>query len=324
MAGVKSYVRLWPLAIAAVGLAGIVYAVFRMQEGGPVADDATEPDAPAGEAGPNEHFEKVRPHKVDEFSTYRGKVKAGGGVEIRAPQGMLVPIEKIHHEIGDFVKKGDVLITLNRTQIDSAITKAKAEGRSDDEKRFRGYLDFVQLKAPCDGVVDQVYRTLGEIPIDLNAQGQGIPLMTLQNKDAYRFIVRVPLDVQRTSMPLGTSYDVVLESDLGVVKGAVIEYQQPEGTDIPVVIALEPHEGIADELWGSVRVASGQAEVGLVPKSAVVKRGDVPIVRVWDAATRSVGERTVKLGEEIGPDVVILAGAYEGDSVIVPGPERAQ
>jgi multidrug efflux pump subunit AcrA (membrane-fusion protein) len=319
MAGVKSYTRLWPLGVAAVGLAGLVYAALQMRGGHETAEDTAAADAPPGEAGPNEHFEKVRRHLVDEFSTYRGKVKAGSAIDVRAPRGMRVPVVKIHHESGDFVKKGDLLVTLDRTQVDKAIAKAKAEGRTDDEKRFRGYLDFVEIRAPCDGVVDQIQRTLGEVPID-----DGIGLMTLQNRDAYCFVVRVPLDVQQLSMPLATSFDVVLEGDLGTVKGTVIEFDKPEGTDVPVVLALEPHEGIEDQLNGTVRVASGRVEAGLLPKTAVVKRGDVPIVRVWDASARSVGERTVRLGEEIGPDVVILAGAFEGDSVVVPGPERSQ
>ena len=313
MAGVKSYARLWPVAVAAIGVAGLVFAAFRMQGDGD-ANDGAEPAAPTGEAGPNEHFEKVRPHLVDEFSTYRGKVKAGSAIDVRAPRGMRVPIEKIHHETGDFVKKGELLVTLNRTQIDKAIEKAKAEGRTDDEKRFRGYLDFVEIRAPCDGVVDQIQRTLGEVPID-----DGIGLMTLQNKDAYRFVVKVPLDVQQLSMSLGVKFEVVLDHDLGTVNGAVIEFQNPEGGDIPVVLALEPHEGIEDQLDGTIRVASGRAEAGLVPKTAIVMRGDVPVVRVWDAESRSTVDKTVRLGVEIGPDVVILAGAFEGDSVIVPG-----
>jgi len=324
MAGLRSYARLWPVAVAAVGIAGLVYAAFRMQDDGGNKGDGADAPAPAGEAGPNEHFEKVRPHLVDEFSTYRGKVKAGSATPVRAPQGMRVPIEKIHHETGDFVKKGDLLITLNRTQIDKAIEKAKAEGRSDDEKRFRGYLDYVELRAPCDAVVGEIYRTLGEIPIDTNAEGQGMPLMTLVNKDAFQFVVRVPIDVQQRSMAMGAKFEVTLDNELGAVRGAVIEFEQAEGSDIPVHLALEPREGIDAELEGTVRVASGRAEAGLVPKTAIVMRGDVPVVRVWDPAARSVGERTVKLGAEIGPDVVILAGAFEGDSVIVPGPERSQ
>jgi hypothetical protein len=320
MAPVKSYARLWPLAFAAVGAAGLVYAGIQWMrpDRQEVAID-DEPEAPIVDPGENEHYELVRPHLVDEFSTYRGAVMAGSPIEVRAPQGMLVPIVKIHHEAGEFVKKGDVLVTFHRPQIDDAIEKAKAKGDTVDETRFRGYLDFVELKAPCDGVVDKIWRTLGETPID-----NGPPVITLQNEEAFRFVVRVPADVQQMSMALGLKFDVELEADIGAVAGTVAEFLPPQVNDVPVVLALAPHQGIEDRLGGTVRVASGRVEAGLVPKSAVTLRGKVPIVRIWDPESKSITERTVKLGAEIPPDVVILAGAFAKDSIVVPGRKAPQ
>lgn len=320
MAPVRSYVRLWPLAFAALGVAGLVVAGLRWirpPEEPSSADEA--PEVPVVDPGENEHFEEVRPHLVDEFTTYKGEVAAGSPIEVRVPKGMLVPIVKIHHEQGDFVKKGDVLVTFHRPQIDDAIEKAKAKGDTDAEARFRSYLEYVELRAPCDGVVDKHYQTLGEIPIDV-----GPPVMTLQNKDSYRFVVRVPADVQQMSMALGTKFDVELEGDLGTVAGTVTEFQPPLGAEVPVVLSLAPHQGIEDRLSGTVRVASGRIEAGLVPKSAVTMRGTVPVVRIWDSDSKSITERTVKLGREIGPDVVVLAGAFAKDSVVVPGRRAPQ
>jgi hypothetical protein len=315
MAPVKSYARLWPLAFAAIGLAGFVYAAWQWTRPAPQQSvEELEPVAPDVDAGENEHFEQVRPHLVDEFSTYKGEVQAGSPIEVRVPRGMLVPVVKIHHEPGDFVKKDDVLVTFHRPQIDDAIAKAKARGDTDAEARFRSYLEFVELKAPCDGVVDKIWRTLGEIPID-----DGPAVVTLQDKESFRFVVRVPADVQQMSMSLGKKFDVELEGDLGTVTGTVVEFLPPMGTDVPVVLALAPHAGIEDRLSGTVRVASGRVEAGLVPKSAVTMRGKVPVVRIWDPESKSISERTVKLGAEIPPDVVILAGAFAKDSVVVPG-----
>jgi multidrug efflux pump subunit AcrA (membrane-fusion protein) len=319
MADVKSYARLWPLAFAAVGVAGFAYAAFQWFRADPMPVDIAENTAPIVDTGPNEHYETVRTHLVDELSTYRGEVKAGSPIPVRAPQGMRVPIKQIHHEQGDFVKKGDVLVSFPREPIDKAIAEAKAKGDTVNEERFRSYLDFVELKAPCDGVVDQIWRTLGEVPID-----EGIPVITLQDRTAFRFVVRVPGDVQRQSMALSAKFDVELDDDLGTVKGTVSAFDPPVGTDVPVVLSLEPHEGIADRTAGAVRVASGRIEAGLVPRTAVTKRGDVPIVRVWDPVSKSITERTVKLGETIGPDVVVLGGAFAGDSVVVPGRKPPQ
>ena len=319
MADVKTYVRFWPLAFAAVGVLGFGYAAFQWMRTDPMPVDIASDDSPVVDTGPDEHYEKVRPHLVDELSTYRGEVKAGSPIQVRAPQGMQIPIVRIHHEQGEFVKKGDVLVTFAREPLDKAIQEAKAKGDTVKETRFRSYLDSVELKAPCDGIVDQIYRTLGEVPID-----EGIPVITLQDRSAFRFVVRVPGDVQRQSMALSTKFDVELDDDLGIVKGTVSGFDPPVGSDVPVVLALEPHEGIADRTVGAVRVASGRIEAGLIPRTAVTKHGDVPIVRVWDPVSKSITERTVKLGDAIGPDFVVLGGVFEGDSIVVPGRKPPQ
>jgi multidrug efflux pump subunit AcrA (membrane-fusion protein) len=45
----------------------------------------------------------------------------------------------------------------------------------------------------------------------------------------------------------------------------------------------------------------------------------VAIARVWDPSSKSITERTLKLGENVGADVVVLGGVFAGDSVVVPG-----
>lgn len=313
MAEVTSYTRLWPLAVAAVGVVGLVYAAVKATSD-PAPDDFEGADAPEVDPGPNERFEKVRKHFVDDFSTFRGRVRAGSPFQVRVPAGMRVPISKIHREPGTFVKKGDLLVSFHRPQIDKAIEKALAEGRTADAERFRGYLDYVELKAERDGVVGEYFRTLGEVPID-----EGIPVLTLQDKDSYAFVVPVPGDVQRTSMPLGSKFKVELEAEKGVVEGTVTEFEGGTADSVSVVLALAPHEGIEDQLAGEVRVATGRIEAGLIPKTAVTMSGPVPTVRAWDPVSKSIETRTLRLGEEVGPDVVVLAGVFEGDTVLVPG-----
>jgi hypothetical protein len=318
MAEVKSYARLWPLAFAAIGAAGLGYAAWQWTRADKQDVDIAAPDATPADPGPTEHYEKVRLHYVDVFTVYRGEVKAGGVTVVRAPQGMRVPIVKVHHEPGESVRKGDVLVSFFKPQIDEAIEKAKRDGRSDDEQRFRGYLDFVDLKAPCDGVVGEIQRDLGQVPID-----DGIGIVTLVDEHAFRFIVQVPGDVQRLSMSLGTKFDVDLDDDKGSVAGAVVEYAPPVAEDVPVVIGLEPHEGIQEHLSGAVRVKTGRQEAGLVPKSAIQKTATgVAFVRTWDAAAGKIAQKTVKLGDEVGEDVVVLAGVFTDDSVLVPGAKQ--
>jgi len=321
MAEVRNYARLWPLVVAAAGVGGLAFAGWRWTHP-PVVEEIDPEDVdrtPVKDPGPDEHYEAVRPHLVDEFKSYPGVAKAESPIIIRAPQGMRVPIVKVHHEAGAFLSKGDVVVSFYRPQIDDAIAKAHKEGRSDDETRFRGYLDFVDLKAPCDGVLLSLDRQEGEVPVD-----EGIGVFTMADKSSFRFVVQVPGDVQRASMEISTKFVVELADEKGSVKGTVVSYDPPIDTDVPVVLALEPHEGIEARLAGTVRVATGRREAGLFPKSAVIKRGEASFVRVYDPESKSIGEKSVLLGGEIGPDVVVLSGVFAGDSVVVPGKKAPQ
>ena len=52
--------KLWPLAVAAVGVAGFVYAGWRMTRPVETVEvDEFENEAPVVDPGPDEHFEKV-------------------------------------------------------------------------------------------------------------------------------------------------------------------------------------------------------------------------------------------------------------------------
>ncbi len=317
MAVSKSYVRLWPLAFAAVGVAGFGVFAWKAMHTEPQRADVEEQEqqAPSVDPGPDQHYETVRRHFVDEYTTYRGEVSAESPIVLRAPKGMRVPIVKFHHEQGDFLKKGDVIVSFDKQQVDDAIARAHAAGKTDDEARFRSYLDYVDFKAPCDGVLLSLERTsYGDVPLD-----DGIGICTIADKSSYRFVVQIPGEVQRTQMAIGTKFTVELDEDKGSVAGVVSKFMPAVSTDVPVVLALEPHEGIEARLAGTIRVPTGRREAGLLPKSAVEKRGEAAIVRAYDPDSRSYGEKSVTLGGEIGPDYVVLSGVFAGDSVVVPG-----
>jgi hypothetical protein len=141
----------------------------------------------------------------------------------------------------------------------------------------------------------------------------------MADKSSFRFVVQVPGDVQRASMELSKSSSWSSGTTRGRRQRNGQRHDPPIDTDVPVVIALEPHEGIEARLAGTVRVASGRKEAGLIPKTAVIKRGEASFVRAYDAESKSIGEKSVVLGAEIGPDVVVLSGVFTGDSVVAPG-----
>ena len=309
--------RTWPLFVALIGLVGLGFAAWRWLSPDQDLIEEVDDEEPIVQPGEDEHFEKVRTHEIDEYTSYRGEVRGEGSVPVRAPQGMRVPVVDVHKEIGDFVSKGDPLVTFHREQIEKAIEKAKEQGDTESESRFRGYLESVVLRAPVDGVVMETYATVGQVPFD-----EGVPMMVLADRSSFTFVAQVPAEVTRISLHIGAQTTVDLAEERGSVRGTVASIDTGEGEDVNVVLSLEAHEGVEPGLPGTIRVVTGKKEVGVVPKTAVTWRGEVPVVRVWESDSRAIAERTLRIEGEVGDQYIVLYGVLPGEAIVVPGRER--
>ncbi len=312
--------KMWPLVLAIAGVGMLAFSAWRMAGQDAEEEEPAELVAPTIEPPAAHHFHEIRAHEVPVNEEFKGRVHGEGTIEIRVPQGMRVPVLKIHKEHGEFVDEGELLVTLDREQIVKAIAQAKSSGETGNLARFESYLDFVELRAPVDGQVLEIYTEIGKTPIDV-----GIPLMTLTDRSSWSFIVMLPEEVLISSAALGTELSVELEDDLGTVVGTVNSLgETSEGRVeslsgyVSVVLGLEEHEGVETDLAGVVRVPVSVQTVALVPKNAVEWRGDVPVVRV--AADDEFLERTLKIDGEFGDDYVVLYGVAVGEFLVVPGP----
>ncbi len=312
--------RMWPLALALAGIGMLAYSGYRLV----MAPDERvfeETDAVA----PNdllrgEHFQSVREHQMVVRQGFKGRVSAEGTHEIRAPEGMRVPVVRVHREHGEFVDKGEPLITLDREQVEKALTEARERKDTANIARFEHYLENVVLRAPADGQVLTIWTEIGQVPFDV-----GIPLVVITDRSSFSFVALVPEDVAAASANIGAKVEVELVDDLGTVTGTVTAHDELLGKPLPqvgghvtVIVGLEEHDGIENELSGRLMLPSTKRVVGLVPRGAVRYEGDAAIVRVWEDG--EVLERTVKAGGLEGDDVVIEYGIFPGDQVVVPGP----
>jgi len=324
----RRLVQMWPVALGVVGIALLGLSAWRVMTAPPDADpegtyeEPDEDDEPVTDLLVGEHFEHVRALDIDVYAEFKGRVRGEGTVDIRAPQGMRVAVLKIHHEAGEFVDKGEPLITLNGDEVRANIEKAREEGREDDVKRFTSYLDSEVLRAPVDGQVLEIYTDIGQVPFD-----QGIPLMTLADRSSWSFVVMLPEDVMRASAPIGAQLSIVLDADVGTVVGTVNSHGDTTtgkieaiGGYVNVILGLPEHEGVEQDLTGVVRVPTSKQAAALVPKRAVEWRGDVPIVRIWEDG--AIQERTLRVDREEGDDYVVLYGVGVDDRIVVPGPAQ--
>lgn len=297
-------------------------------EEGEVAGVAEEAEPDTADLEPGEILVKVREHEIGVYAEFAGRVFAEGRHVVRAPEGMIVPIVKIHKEQGDVVKKGDVLIEFYEPAIHKAIADAEAAGDEAQVKRFKGYLDHVKLRSQIDGQVLQIDTQEGWTPLNSTI---GMGLMVLADESSYAFKVDIPARSVRDSAFLGAKLQVHLEVEPGMapvkVEGTVAHFERADDEETQrVVLQLPPSQGVERDLRGVVRIPVGKSVVGRMPKRAVLRRTPVPIARVWDPVSRSFAERTLVLGESIaggpesGPegDVIVTAGVLAGESVVVP------
>lgn len=233
---------------------------------------------------------------------------------------MRVPVMRIHKEAGEFVEEGETLITLNKEQVDKAIAQARESGETGKLARFESYLDFVELKAPVDGQVLEIFTELGQVPFDV-----GIPLMTIADRSSWSFQVMLPERVIQTSAQIGSQFEIELEDDLGTVTGTVNSHGlstdgrlQSLSGYVQVIMGLEAHEGVEKDLVGIVRIPVSVQTAALVPKDAVEWREEVPVVRV--AEGDEFLERSLKIDGEVGESYVVLYGVSVGEHVVAPGP----
>lgn len=308
------------VVLGAVGLAAAVagFLVVRTSMAPPADEDAPADVEPEADLGPGERFEKVGSITRDVFESFPGKVAAGGGTPVTVPPGMRVAVTEILKTEGDVVKKDDVLLRFNRDAILREIEKAEGAGRTDDAKRFREYLAYADLKAPCDGVVRDVWTELGRVPVD---EGH-TALVTIVDAAAFQFRVNVPEALLKTVGHLGARVSVDLEGSNGRAEGTVSVHEAAPPGWVGLVVALDPRQGYEADMLGTLRAPTSKQEVALVPKSAVRTRDGVKVVRVWEpgdgtAADRGVRERTILTDGEKGDDWIVVAGVLPGESVVV-------
>lgn len=315
----RTHAVVFLLGVAA--LAGLAFYGARTllapppDDGEEAVDDDLAPDAPLAA---DEHFELVRSAERDVYETFPGRVFAEGSIEIRAMEGLRAVVVKIEKDVGDFVSKGDVLIRLNRLEVEKELEKAKAAKDDARAVLMQEFLDHCDIRSPVDGIVKELHTDIGEIPFD-RQEGGGMPLMVLTTRDSYSLRVQVPQALTKTIASLGAKLTAELESSFGKVNGVVTGYEPaPEGWTM-LVVGLEAKEGLEPEMVANLRVPTSKREVALVPKSAVTDRQGVKVVRVWEPEDHMVVERTLLVDGDQDRDWVVVAGVFPGDNVVVPG-----
>lgn len=198
-----------------------------------------------------------------------------------------------------------------RDMADQSLARAREAARSAD-----AVAGYTRITAPLSGVVTARMVDPGSTVFP------GMPLLTVEEGGRYRLELAVPASLQG-KVSLGQSLPVFLDGDNRALTGTVVEIVptvDPVSRTFTLKVDL-PAKGLRSGQFGRAQLRIGEKQGLLVPKKAVLERGQLTFVWVVDAG-KIIRMRLVKPGTVSDDRVEILAGLSAGEWIVVAGMEK--
>jgi RND family efflux transporter MFP subunit len=173
-------------------------------------------------------------------------------------------------------------------------------------------LSHTTIRAPFDAVVT-------EKKIDSGALASpGMPLFTVEDVRRYRLEAAVN-ESDLAYVRIGQSAPVLVDA-LGDsrLKGKVIEVvpaADPGSRSFLVKVELPSDSRLRSGLFGHAEFACGQRQSVLVPRTAIVERGQLQGVFLVDQS-KIAALHYITLGKPVNDEVEVLAGLQDGDRLV--------
>jgi RND family efflux transporter MFP subunit len=215
-------------------------------------------------------------------------------------------------------------------QFDQVRTSAEAAGAQRDLAsaelarataalaQARVSLGYAHVEAPFAGLVTQRQVDPGTFA------SIGLPLLTLEETSRYRLEATADEDDIR-AIHLGGHADVVIDSlgtaTLSGVVTRIVPSADPASRSFLVKIDLSADARLRSGLFGRALFLRGTRTALVIPKSAVVDRGQMQAVYVIDANNIAT-LRYVTVGNPLGQQIEVLSGLETGERVAAAPGER--
>jgi RND family efflux transporter MFP subunit len=211
---------------------------------------------------------------------------------------------------------------LARQEIDQIETQKKVADANYEQAKAgleeaRIWQGFTRVTAPAAGVVTDKRVDPGSMAMP------GMPLFTVESDAGFQLDVAVD-EALSGKLKVGTPAVVMIDT-LGLnTTGKIIDVVpavDPATRTFIVKIALAD-KGLKSGLFARVRLSRGEREALLVPKRAIVERGQ--LTGLYAADPRGlVTYRLVRTGKSYEGGIEILSGLNAGERIITAGLEKA-
>ncbi len=176
-------------------------------------------------------------------------------------------------------------------------------------------LSYTAIRAPFDGIVTEKKVDTGALA------SPGMPLFTIEDVHRYRLEASVN-ESDVSYVKIGQSISVLIDAIGGERQAKVAEVvpaADPQSRTFLVKVDLPSDSRLRSGLFGRAEFDRGERQSLLIPRAAVVDRGQLQGVFVLDQS-RIAALHYVTLGRSLNDQVEILAGLQDGDRIVAhPG-----
>jgi len=197
-------------------------------------------------------------------------------------------------------------------QAQAGIAQARAA-----EQQARAGLSFTRIRAPFDGVITAKYVDAGTLA------SPGVPLLAIE--DVHRFRLEANVDEGDIRfVKLGATVPADIDALGTQIQGRVVQIvpaADPASRSFLVKVEMTPDSRLRSGLFGRVQFPKGERRAIVLPKSAILDRGQLHGVYVLD--TNSLASlRFVSLGQQRDGQVEVLSGLNGGERLVLEPRDR--
>jgi RND family efflux transporter MFP subunit len=206
---------------------------------------------------------------------------------------------------------------IDQIETQKKVTDAQYEQAKAGFEEARVWQGFTRITSPAAGVVTDKRVDPGSMAMP------GVPLFIVESEGGYQMEIAVD-EALSGRLQIGTNAAVTIDT-LGLsTTGKIIEIVpavDPATRTFVVKVALADR-GLRSGLFATVRLPQGEREAILIPKAALVEKGQLTGVFAVDSQG-VVTYRLVRTGKTYKGGIEVLSGLNAGDRIITAGLEKA-
>ena len=316
-------------------LSGVIFSCKSGEQAAAVAVEA--------EVIPQVRVQQVFEREVEQVETFTATVEAETKNKI-APS-MPLRIKSILVEVGDNVKKGQILATLDATNLEQAKLKMKNDSiefaridklfqvggisksnwdamkmaSSVSKSNYENLLENTVLRSPINGVVTERNYDAGDMY-------GGSPVYVVEQISPVKLKVNVSekLFTQiKKGMDVDVKLDVYGEENFKGKVSLVYPTINPATRTFPVEVTIaNANQRVRPGMFARVTFSYGTAHHVVVPDKAVVKQSGSGDKYVYVYNNGTIEFKKVELGRRLGTEYELVGGVASGDNVVTEGHSR--